>query len=148
MNQTQRQRDEPAVSIRELGLCPGHERLQQRRADVSIASAAGDEAASQRRHAHNFLGRLSVENGSEQRQHVLAIGTGVGEAETEDGTDLQDGGRVSDVVGEESERWVAVVPDASVDDATSERSATLDVILRGVQVFVNLRETAIDVPEK
>ena len=45
----------------------------------------------------------------------------------------------SDVVGEESERWVAVVPDASVDDATSEQSATLDVILRGVQVFVNLK---------
>lgn len=44
-----------------------------------------------------------------------------------------------DVIGEEGKGRITIVPDAGVDYATSQKSATLDVILGGVQVFVHLR---------
>ena len=88
------QRNESAVSIGQLRFGPRHEGLQESGADVSVTRADGDETASQRRHAYHFLGRFAVENRREEIENVVAVGSGVSQAQAQDGADLQDGGRV------------------------------------------------------
>ena len=66
----------------------------------------------------------------------------------EDGADANGGALVVDVVGEESERRIALVLDAGVDDAAGEQSARLHKVLVRVQVLVDLGEADLDVPQR
>ena len=72
------ERNKSAISVSQFRLRSSHERLQESRADLSIARSTCDKTASQGRDAHHLAGVFCVEDRLEQLKDVFAIGTGVG----------------------------------------------------------------------
>mmetsp|Transcript_37568 Transcript_37568/g.122884 ORF Transcript_37568/g.122884 Transcript_37568/m.122884 type:complete len:681 (+) Transcript_37568:407-2449(+) len=126
-----------------------HQRRDDCLRDVLVARAGERQAERERRHRDNLEGRVQVgDDRHELLEHLRLARAEVGEAEAQQRPHLELRRLRArlDVVVEERERRVALVPHAAVEDADGKQRARLDVGIAHVEKLVDLREPAVDVP--
>mmetsp|Transcript_6730 Transcript_6730/g.27458 ORF Transcript_6730/g.27458 Transcript_6730/m.27458 type:complete len:373 (+) Transcript_6730:773-1891(+) len=148
-NQAQAQAHEAGGGLRQLLRRAAHQRLADGARHLLIAAAHVDHAQAERCHARGLHAQaVLVERVAQQLVDLLLAAARVRQAQAHNRARAHVGVLVPHGVAQKGKRGIALVANARVHHAHREQRARHHMRVGRVQVLVDLRQAAVDVPQR